>query len=88
MSLAMGSMALHSCWRDGKHTITEVSRHHDHKYKVPRGEDMPGVQMHPKAQLGKAQVNEPAASWSGEMWPALSQALFYPLASLTSFFLL
>ena len=45
---------------------------------------MPGVQMHPKAQPGK--VNEPDASWGGETWPGLSQALFYPLPLLTSFF--
>lgn len=49
---------------------------------------MPGVQMHPKAQLGKAQVNDPDASQGGETWPGLSQPLFYPLSLLTSFFLL
>lgn len=79
-------MALHSCWRDGKNTITEVSRDHYHKYGVPGGGDVPGVQRHPKAQLGKAQVNKPDASQGGEKWPGLSQALFYPLPSLTSFF--
>lgn len=86
MSLATGITALRSCWRDGKHPITKVSRDHGHKYGMLRGGDVPGVQMHPKSQLGKAQVNEPDASQGGETWPGLSQALFYPLSSLASFF--
>lgn len=79
---------LQSCWRVGKHIIVQVSRGNKHKRGVSRA---PSGKRNPKAQLGKLRepsVNEASARQSGETWPLLTQHLFYPFSSLTSFYFL